>query len=183
MWNLVTLDGYFERKKWDLDFHTSVWGDELERLSVEQLRSADFLFFGRTTYEGMAAYWPTPNAESGEIADLMNSIPKVVFSRTLEKADWSNTTLVKENAAAEAARIKSEPGQNIYVFGSADLSATFMKHDLFDEYRLCIVPVLLGEGTMLFKPSAAGTRLRLKGSRQLLTGGVIAEYEPERNRS
>ena len=81
MWNLLSLDGYFEgAKSWDLDFHQSVWGDELERLSLEQLSSADGLLFGRITYEGMAAYWQTA---TGEIADLMNRLPKVVV--------WTNT--------------------------------------------------------------------------------------------
>ena len=85
MWNLMTLDGFFEgAKSWDLDFHQLVWGDELEHLSIEQLRSADRLLFGRVTYEGMAAYWQTA---TGEVADFMNSLPKVVVSRTLERAD------------------------------------------------------------------------------------------------
>jgi dihydrofolate reductase len=98
-WNLLTLDGFFEgAKSWDLDFHQSVWGDELERLSIEQLRSADRLLFGRVTYEGMAAYWQTAK---GEVADFMNRLPKVVVSRTLERADWANTKLIKDNVVAE----------------------------------------------------------------------------------
>ena len=179
MWNLVSLDGFFEGpKKWDLDFHNYAWGDELERLSIEQLRSADALVFGRVTYEGMAAYWPDASGETTEIADLMNSIQKIVFSRSLAKADWRNTRIVNGDAAQEMAKLKNASGQNLYVFGSADLSATFMQHDLFDEYRLCIVPVVLGTGTPLFKPSVAGKRLKLRGSRQLASGGVIVEYGP-----
>ena len=179
MWNLVSLDGFFEGpKKWDLDFHNYVWGDELERLSIEQLRSADALVFGRVTYEGMAAYWPDVSSETAETAALMNSVQKIVFSRSLAKADWKNTRIVNGDAAQEMAKLKKASGQNLYVFGSADLSATFMQHDLIDEYRLCIVPVVLGAGTPLFKPSVAGKRLELKGSRQLASGGVIVEYGP-----
>jgi len=94
MWNLISLDGFFEgAKNWDLDFHQSVWGDELESLSLEQLRSADGPLFGRITYEGMAAYWQTA---TGEIADFMNRLPKVVVSRTLERPNWTNTRLIGE---------------------------------------------------------------------------------------
>src|ERR1700716_3536678 len=92
MWNLVTLDGFFEGpKSWDLDWHDSVWGEELERLSLEQAQTIGMLLFGRVTYEGMAGYW---SSQRGEIADFMNAVPKVVFSRTLSKAEWSNTRLV-----------------------------------------------------------------------------------------
>ncbi len=81
MWNMVTLDGYFEgAKKWDLDFHNIVWGDELDQFSIEQLKQCNALVFGRVTYEGMAAYWTTAQSEPGEVADFMNKIPKIVFS-------------------------------------------------------------------------------------------------------
>src|SRR5206468_6714943 len=82
-WNLITLDGFFEGpKSWDLDFHEYVWGEELEQLSLDQAASADLLLFGRVTYEGMAGYWPTAEGEIAEIAEFMNNVPKVVFSRT-----------------------------------------------------------------------------------------------------
>jgi dihydrofolate reductase len=178
MWNLVTLEGFFEGpKKWDLDWHEYVWGDELEQLSLEQGKSADALLFGRVTYEGMAAYWSTAK---GAVAEFMNAVPKVVFSRTLAKADWNNTRVVRENAASEVAKLKSAPGQNLYVFGSAHLSATLTQHDLFDEYRLCVVPVLLGAGTPLFKPANESKRMKVRETRTLKSGGVILFCEPER---
>jgi dihydrofolate reductase len=177
MWNLVTLDGFFEGpKKWDLDWHEYVWGDELEQLSLEQAKTADALLFGRVTYEGMAAYWSTA---TGAVADFMNSVPKVVFSRALTQADWNNTRVVRMNAEGEVAKLKEASGQNLYVFGSADLSATLMQHDLFDEYRLCIVPVVLGAGTPLFKPGER-KRMKLRETRTLKSGGVILYCEPER---
>ncbi len=108
MWNIITLDGYFEGdKNWDLSFQNSVWGPELEKISIEQLNSADYLVFGRITYEGMAAYWKTAK---GEIAELMNKIPKLVFSRTLNSVDpigWNNSILVKGNTLHRNFQIKS----------------------------------------------------------------------------
>ena len=179
MWNLFTLDGFFEgAKSWDLDFHTLVWGDELERLSIEQLRSADRLLFGRFTYEGMAAYWQTA---TGEVADFMNRLPKVVVSRTLERADWNNTKLVKGNVAAEIQELKRNGEGNTFVFGSADLSATLMQHDLFDEYRIAIVPVVLGRGKPLFAPDSRRLNMKLLDSQTLSNGCVILRYQPLRN--
>jgi dihydrofolate reductase len=133
IWNLISLDGFFEgAKNWDLDFHQSVWGDELERLSLEQLESADGLLFGRITYDGMAAYWQTA---TGEIADFMNRLPKVVVSQTLERANWTNTRLIKDNVVAEIQKLKQQDNGNTFVFGSANLSATLLERALFDEYR------------------------------------------------
>lgn len=174
MWNLVTLDGNFEgEKSWELDWHEEFWGEELERLSIEQLHSADRLLFGRVTYEGMAAYWRTAQ---GEVADLMNSIPKIVFSRTLERADWANTTLVKENAAATVRDLKNQGDRNMFVFGSANLSETLMNDDLFDEYRLAIAPLVLGKGKPLFGKSLSRHRLKLLEARPLTSGCVILRY-------
>lgn len=179
MWNLVTLDGLFEgAKKWDLDFHEYAWGDELQALSLEQLNDADAILYGRVTYEGMAAYW---SKAKGETAELMNAIPKVVFSRTLQHAEWNNTTLIRDDAAAEVKRLKSASGRKLFVFGSADLSASLIEHDLFDEYRLCLVPVLLRAGTPLFKPGSEPKRLSLSESRPLSTGGVLLHYRPKRD--
>src|SRR6185436_21036520 len=129
MWNFITLDGYFEgEKNWDLSFHETIWGPELEKLSMQQLESADSLVFGRVTYEGMAAYWKT---EKGDIARLMNSIPKFVFSRTLKSVDWNNSTLVQGVASEEIHKLKTKANKDIYVFGSADLSETFINENQF----------------------------------------------------
>ena len=175
MWNLISLDGFFEgAKNWDLDFHQSVWGDELERLSLEQLDSADGLLFGRITYEGMAAYWQTAK---GEIADFMNRLPKVVVSRTLERASWTNTKLIGGNVVAEIQKLKQQGNGNTFVFGSAKLSATLLEHALFDEYRLAIVPVF-GRGKPLFPPNSNRLQLKLLDSRILSNGCVILRYGP-----
>jgi len=174
MWNIMTLDGYFEgNQNWDLSFHDSVWGQELEKLSLDQLHSADSLIFGRVTYEGMAAYWI--KAE-GEIADLMNRIPKVVFSKTLKSAEWNNTTLISENAADEIKKLKVKSGKDLYVFGSANLSETFINDNLFDEYRIGIAPVILGSGRPLFRQANSPKNLSLVSTQQLSTGEVILKY-------
>lgn len=176
LWNLVTLDGYFEGpKSWDFDWHETVWGDELERFSLEQMAAADLLLFGRVTYEGMAAYWPS---EEGEIADVMNRIPKIVFSRTLGDAGWSNTTLVKDPPEEVVPSLKQQAGKDILLFGSANLAATLTEHRLIDEYRLCLTPVVLGGGNPLFKPSSKRLKMTLVDARPLTTGGVILRYQP-----
>lgn len=174
MWNLITLDGYFEgEKNWDLPWHERLWGAELERFSLEQLESADALLFGRVTYEGMAAYW---QEAQGSIADYMNSLPKVVCSRTLQTAAWSNTTLVKNDVAGEVAKLKQQGDGNIFVFGSANLSTTLLNEGLFDEYRLGIAPVIHGKGRLLFGGGPAPQELTLLESRPLSTGCVILRY-------
>lgn len=175
MWNIITLDGYFEGdRNWDLSFHEKIWGEELEELSIQQLHSADYLVFGRVTYEGMAAYWAN---EEGEVADLMNNIPKLVFSKTLKSADWNNTTLISENASDEIRKLKVNGGKDLFVFGSANLSETFISNNLFDEYRIGIAPVILGSGRPLFRQGVSPKNLTLVSSHQLLTGGVILKYK------
>lgn len=177
MWNLVTLDGYFEgRERWAIDWHDTVWGDELERFSINQSKTIGMLLFGRVTYEGMASYW---SKEKGEIADFMNRIPKVVFSRTLKKVDWNNTRLAVRNAEEEVAELKRQPGKDLFIFGSANLAATLTRHGLIDEYRLGLTPVVLGGGNPLFKDLPERLKLRLVEARPLESGCVILRYRPE----
>lgn len=174
MWNIITLDGFFEGNQlWDLSCHNLIWGDELEKLSIEQLNAADYLVFGRVTYEGMAAYW---REAKGEIADLMNKIPKLVFSKSLQTVDWNNATLIKNDASSAISKLKAEGGKDMYVFGSANLSETFINNNLFDEYRIGIAPVILGKGRPLFREGASTLNLTLVSTQQLLTGGVVLKY-------
>jgi dihydrofolate reductase len=133
------------------------------------------LLFGRLTYQGMAGFWQTA---TGEVAELMNSIPKVVFSRTLESADWDNSRLVKTNAEQEVARLKQQPGKDLFIFGSADFSSALMKAGLIDEYRLGLNPILLGGGNPLFKPMPERMRMKLLEARPLESGCLILRYQP-----
>ncbi len=177
LWDVVTLDGYFEgREKWDLAFHETAWGPELEAFSLEQAEEVRVLLFGRVTYEGMAAYWA--NAE-GPIADFMNGVPKVVFSRTLAEADWANTRLVRSEAVDEVRRLKAIEGEgDLFVFGSADLCDSLLGAGLVDEVRLGLVPVVLGHGTPFFKPRPTPVTLEHLGTRQLGPGCTLLRYRP-----
>jgi dihydrofolate reductase len=177
MWNIITLDGYFEGKQnWELPFHELVWGEELEKLSLEQLHTADYLVFGRVTYEGMAAYWTKAEGENAEIAELMNKIPKLVFSKTLKSVEWNNSILIKKNASAEITKLKAKGNGDMYLFGSADLSETFINDNLFDEYRIGIAPVILGKGRPLFRQGISSRNLSLIYTQQLSNGGVVLRY-------
>jgi dihydrofolate reductase len=175
MWNVISLDGHFEGEKaWDLDFHDLAWGKELEDFSIEQLESADMIIYGEKTYKGMADYW---SKAEGQTAKYMNKVSKAVCSKTLPTADWNNTKIVRE-AVAELSKLKKEGEGNMFVFGSGILSEALINANLFDEYRLVIVPVILGKGRRLFNEGLPYQKLKLLESRQLRTGGVILRYAP-----
>jgi dihydrofolate reductase len=173
MWNVITLDGYFEGEKdWDLDFHALAWGKELEDFTAKQLKSVDLLVFGETTYKGMADYW---SKAKGVTAEYMNKLPKIVCSNKLKTVEWHNTTIVRD-AVAEISKLKQVGNGNMFVFGSSILSESFMKANLFDEYRLCVAPVLLGRGRRLFNEGLPYQKLKLLEAKTLSTGGVILRY-------
>jgi dihydrofolate reductase len=174
VWNLITLDGYFEGEKpWDLDFHNKAWGPELEALSEEFGEKADTLVFGRRTYEGMAAYWKT--AKPGVVTSYMNALPKLVASRTLTEADWNNTQVTSNIADAIRDR-KAAAEKDLYAFGSAELIDSLLEAKLVDDIMLCVAPVLLGKGTPLFKDGRTAD-LRLSEARPLQNGAVILRYD------
>lgn len=175
-WNLITLDGFFEGEmSWDLDWLHSAFDDELEAFAVEQLRSAGMLLFGRVTYEGMAAYW---QSAKGTVAEFMNSLPKAVFSRTMERADWANTKLVKSDPMAAVRELKQQVKGNIFVFGSGKLCALLLEAGLFDEVRLGLAPMVLGRGSTLFGRELSRAKMKLLEARPLSNGYVILRYEP-----
>lgn len=175
IWNMITLDGLFEGgSKGELDWH--VYDQELEKYDIESQLSADTVLFGRVTYEGMASYWPTAEGQS---AEFMNRVPKIVFSRSLKKADWNNTRLVNENVPEEILKLKQQPGGNIFVFGSADFSATLIQHDLVDEFRFGLNPIILGNGTHFFKGGHKRIDLDLLMAKTLKSGLVILHYAPK----
>lgn len=175
MWNLTTLDGFVEGPGRDISWHNDVWGEELERPSIGLGNAAGALMFGRITYELMAAHWPTA---SGKIADFMNALPKYVFSRTLKTSNWNNTQIYHQDAAASVAKLKRETAKDIYLFGSADLASHLIPHGLIDEFRIAVAPVLLGEGTPLFKQASERRKLKLLDAKALSVGAVILRYAP-----
>lgn len=173
MWNVITLDGYFQGvEPWDLSFHASVYGEELERFSIEQLDCAEAIIYGGVTYKGMASYWKN---ETGDVADRVNTMKKYVCSSTLEIADWANTEILKD-AVADITKLKQEGEGNLFVFGSGKLSNSLIKAGLFDEYRLCIAPIILGNGRQLFEEGLRMEKLQLTSNETLKTGGVMVRY-------
>ena len=147
---MVTLDGFFEGTNKEIDWH--VVDDEFNSYCTDFLNSVDVLLFGRLTYQVMESYWPTQAAirDSQSVAERMNTLPKFVFSRTLNSATWNNTTLVKENAAEEISRLKHTAGKDIAIIGSANLSQSLRDHDLIDEYHIIVNPIILGHGKCMF---------------------------------
>ena len=171
----VTLDGVmedpggaegFDRGGWAFQFERGPDGDKFK---LDEVLEADALLLGRNTYEGFAKAWPTVTDEVG-FAEKMNSMPKYVVSSTLESADWNNSTVINGDVAEDVAKLKQQPGGNILVAGSAQLVQTLMDHDLVDEYRLMIYPVLLGSGKRLFKDGIDTTALQIVETNQ--TGQV-----------
>ena len=176
LFNMVTLDGYFEGPNQDIDWHAV--DEEFNEFAVEQLDTIDTILFGRVTYEGMASFWPTPFALENEpmVAGRMNKIAKVVFSRTLDKAEWQNTQLVKEDVAGFIAQLKGQPGKDIAIFGSANLAASLLSMGLIDELRLIVNPVILGSGTPLFRDVRERIDLKLTKTRVFDNGNVLLYY-------
>jgi dihydrofolate reductase len=177
LFNMVTLDGFFEGPGGDITWHHV--DDEFNEFAVEQLRAAGGLIFGRVTYQLMASYWPDTD-DDPDVARLMNSLPKYVFSRTLETASWKNTTLLKGEAAQEILRLKQEPGRDLLIFGSANFAAGLINRGLIDEFRLIINPIVINEGTPNFKGLANRLRLNLLRTHTFQNGNVLLVYaKPE----
>jgi dihydrofolate reductase len=175
---MTTLDGYYEGPGRQFDFW--VVDDEFEAFSVEQLGEVDTLLLGRVTYEGMAAYWPTPAAEQDDprLAARMNGLAKIVVSRTLETADWAGTRIVKDDVAGELTRLKRQPGRDIAILGSSDLTVNLVRMGLVDEVRIMVNPVVIGAGASLFRTAAERIELTLLDSRRFASGNVLLTYAP-----
>lgn len=182
LFNMVTLDGYFEGPNQDISWHNV--DEEFNEFAIDQLNEVDTLLFGRVTYQGMASYWPTEFAISNDpiVAGLMNSLPKIVFSKTLDVVDWNNSRLVKENILEEVSMLKQQPGKGIAIFGSSDLAVTLAEHGLIDEYRIIVNPVFLGRGTSLLKGIKDKLNLRLLKAKTFRSGNILLYYEPDKNK-
>ncbi|MEU8997627.1 dihydrofolate reductase family protein [Streptomyces caniferus] len=174
----VSLDGFIERPDRRIDWHRV--DDELHRYFNEHLTGMGAFLSGRVTHELMAEFWPTADADPAnagpmaEFAGIWRDTPKIVFSRTLERADW-NTTIMRDVVPEEIMALKAQPGGDLVLSG-ADLAAAFMAHDLIDEYRVYVHPVLIGRGKPLFPTTDATTALRLAGTRTFGNGVVLLHY-------
>jgi len=180
--NLVTLDGFFAGPKGELDWH--IVDEEFNQYAIDLLSKVDALLFGKVTYQLMADYWPaaatnpsTPKSDV-EIAEKMNNLPKIVFSKTLQEVKWNNSRLVKDNIAEEISKMKQQPGKDMVIFGSGSIVSTLMQHGLIDEYRIIVNPIVLGNDKPLFKGINGKQNLKLLKTKVLGSGVVILYYEP-----
>jgi dihydrofolate reductase len=173
--NLMSLDGFFEGPNRQLDWH--VVDEEFFAYAVEMLGSVDTILFGRTTFDMMAAYWPkTP---SDPIADKMNGLRKIVFSNTLNSTDWAHSTIVSGDAAVEVARLKTLPGMDMVILGSARLASSLLRAGFIDEYRVIVNPVILGSGNRLFPNFENRVSMQLSGVRPFASGNVMLLCQPQ----
>lgn len=167
----VSLDGVVEEPAWTGPF----WSDQLADLQAEYLYSSDALVLGRVTYEGFAAAWPSMEEATGDFGKKMNSMPKFVASRTLAEAEW-NATILEGDVAAAVARLKTEEGGDLLVYGSGDLVDELTRHRLIDEYRLMVHPVIVGTGKKLFESLTETIDLKLAGTVTTDTGVAVLTY-------
>ncbi|MGE5893446.1 MAG: dihydrofolate reductase family protein [bacterium] len=174
--NYVSLDGFIAGPEGEIDWF--VWDEEMAKYSRDLLYSIDTLLFGRVTYELMAGYWPTasPPSEEQVIIDAMNNLPKIVFSRTLARADWTNTTLVKEINKEEILKMKQQPGMDMVIFGSGSIVSAFSQLALIDEYRIIVNPVVLGRGKPFFKDIRERINLKLLKTKTFSSNGNVVLY-------
>jgi dihydrofolate reductase len=180
----ISLDGVIEDPGGAEDFVHGGWtfdferGEEGDKFKLDETLDADALLLGRVTYEGFAAAWPTMTDEVG-FADKMNSMPKYVVSSTLQDLTWNNSIRIEGDLAQGVAKVKEQAAGDILVAGSATLVRTLLEHDLVDELRLMVFPIVLGSGKRLFGDSASTKAFRLVESRPVGGDGVvILRYEP-----
>jgi dihydrofolate reductase len=176
---VMTLDGFTEGPNQEFDWPNV--DDEFNDFAIRQLNAIDTLVFGRKTYEGMASYWPTPDAVEGDpvVAGLMNSANKIVFSKTLKIADWNNTTLIAGDARTTIAELKRSDGKDIAIFGSGDLTVDLIEAGLVDELRAMVHPILLGGGRSLFAGLHDRVALTLSTTTVFSSGNVLLSYRPK----
>ena len=178
----VTLDGVMEdpggaEKSGHGGWSFQYWGPEAAKYKFDELFESDALLLGRVTYEGFAKAWPSMKDEQG-FAARMNSIPKYVVSSTLKQLSWNNSHRVQGDIPKEVYKLKQQPGKNILLAGSAQLAQTLSEHDLVDEYRLMVHPVVVGEGKRVFKDGQPLKKLDLIETRSFPSGIVILHYRP-----
>jgi len=178
--NLVSLDGFMAGPEGEIDWF--LWNEETAQYAKDLAESIDTILFGRVTYELMAGFWPTPAADSEDpvITEYMNNLPKIVFSKTLERANWKNTRVMKEINPAEILKMKQQPGRNMVIYGSGSLVSTLTQSGLIDDYLIFVNPVVLGQGKPLFKDLKDRHNLKLVNTKIFKNGVGLLHYEPDR---
>jgi dihydrofolate reductase len=181
VFNSVSLDGYFTGEGGDISWvHAGADDDEWRDFVSGNAQGGGVLLFGRKTYEMMASFWPTPEAarQMPAVAKAMNQMPKVVFSRSMVEAKWSNTTLVKDDLVGAVRKLKTEPGPGMVIMGSGTIVAQLTAAGLIDEFQLVEVPIVLGRGRTMFEGLKQPVNLRRTNSRTFKNGRVLLCYEP-----
>ena len=178
--NNVSLDGYFAGINGDISWFKGNMDPEFTAFTLENTVAGGMLLFGRITYELMASHWPTPDAIKKDplIAERMNNLPKVVFSRRQDSAPWNNTTLVKGDLAAEVLKLKKQPGKDMAILGSGRIVAQLAQAGLIDEYQVVLNPVVLGQGRTMFDGIAEKLTLKLTKTRTFGNGNILLCYAP-----
>jgi dihydrofolate reductase len=177
----VSLDGVVEDPGGSEHFERGGWafqtdrGQEGDRFKLDETMASEALLLGRVTYEGFAASWPS---RDGEFADKFNSMPKYVVSSTLQQPEWNNSTVLKGDVVEEVSKLRQGQDGDIVVHGSAQLVQTLLEHDLVDELRLMVFPVVLGAGKRLFGDTSDKKPLRLADSKTVGGGVDILIYQP-----
>ncbi|MHB2035516.1 MAG: dihydrofolate reductase family protein [Nitrososphaerales archaeon] len=200
IWSIMmSLDGFIAGPNGEFDWPLA--DEEFEQSSLELLNEVDFIMFGRVTYEMMANYWPTaitnptgvldsngkrisvPTRSSKphtEIAHKMNTLTKIVFSKTLEQVEWNNSRLVREIVPAEIMRLEQQQGKDIVIYGSTGVASTMTELGLIDEYRIFVNPIVLGKGKPMFKGPNDRKKLKLVTTRTFTSGLVGLFYQPDK---
>lgn len=180
VFNNVTMDGYFSGVNGDISWAKGHQDVEFKAFAAKNAEGGGVLVFGRITYELMMSYWPTPDAKKSDpiVAERMNNLPKIVFSRTLDEASWNNTKLVKGDPAAEIRKMKKEPGEDMAIMGSGSIVSQLAQKGLIDEYQIVVNPVVLGKGRTMFEGVKESVTLKLTKTRAFGNGNVLLCYEP-----
>ncbi|HWC19136.1 MAG TPA: dihydrofolate reductase family protein [Terriglobales bacterium] len=181
VFNHVSLDGYFVDANGSMKWAKSDATDaEWNEFAAENAKGDSMLLFGRRTYEMMASFWPTPVADQHApvVAQRMNSLPKVVFSKTLDTATWNNTRLIKSDMLTAVRKMKNDTGPDLVILGSGTLVAQLAQEDLIDEYQLAVNPIILGSGRTMFNGVTSPKPLKLTKSRGFGNGNVFLCYRP-----
>jgi dihydrofolate reductase len=174
----LSLDGVMESpEEWAFSYSNA----EMEEENASGMEASDAMLLGRVTYQEFASYWPYQNSADQPFTDYLNNVPKFVVSTTLEEPlEWQNSTLIKGNVAEAIAKLKRRPGKDIAILGSGALVNTLMQHELIDELRLMIHPVVLGGGKRLFEDGGDQKGLKLVNSKTFSTGVVYLTYQLDR---
>ena len=175
----LTLNGYYKGPNEDISWHKH--GDEEGEFSAENLKQRDIILFGRKTYELMAGFWPSPMAAEAypEVAEGMNRSEKIVFSKSLKKAEWQNTRIIADNIFEEIRKLKSTPGSNMTILGSGSIVTQFSDAALIDEYQIMIDPVAIRAGSSFLENLQKQLDLKLISTRNFKSGAVLLHYTRE----